>query len=217
MWCMGEVRCSVWVTSLIRRLQSYSHLTLFSNILGFRKDGETICNWKEGTKCLRLLTTNPESWDFWSSGLALHGLLEAIAASTSSPGRSNAYAQMKYGKGYSADAKRIYEEATTFYAGDRLVEAQKTTFADVFRVFYVMTLATFAVYQSSSFAPDTGKAMSSAVLVFAILNRKSEIDPNDESGMAPDTFKGEIDFRHVSFKYPTRPDVEIFRDLWLTI
>nr|GEY48357.1 hypothetical protein [Tanacetum cinerariifolium] len=38
------------------------------------------------------------------------------------------------------------------------------------------------VYQSSSFAPDTGKAMSSAVLVFAILNRKSEIDPNDESG-----------------------------------
>ncbi|GKE63812.1 ABC transporter B family member 11-like protein, partial [Tanacetum coccineum] len=157
------------------------------------KDGETICNWKEGTKCLRLLTTNPESWDFWSSGLALHGLLEAIAASTSSPERthsqllydpeevyaqpiksqniyndsrhehcsgnksqrtpyelsispesstshiiisaqniaftsswqlalivlvlipivgSNAYAQMKYGKGYSADAKRIYEEAS---------------------------------------------------------------------------------------------------------
>nr|GEZ23280.1 ABC transporter B family member 21-like [Tanacetum cinerariifolium] len=72
--------------------------------------------------------------------------------------------------------------AATFYAGDRLVEAQKTTFADVFRVFYVTTLATFAVYQSSSFAPDTGKAMSSAVLVFAILNRKSEIDPNDESG-----------------------------------
>ncbi|GJS38634.1 ABC transporter B family member 21-like protein [Tanacetum coccineum] len=191
---------------------------------------------------------------------------------------ANAYAQMKYGKGFSADAKKMYEEAsqiasdavgsirtvasfcaeeklvieysnkcecpkkkgiqqglisgigfgvsssllflmyaTTFYAGARLVEAEKTTFADVFRVFYVMTLAAFAVSQSSSFAPDTGKAMSSAVSVFAILDRKSEIDPNDESGITLDTFKGEIDFHHVSFKYPTRPDVEIFRDLWLTI
>ncbi|GKD56885.1 ABC transporter B family member 21-like protein, partial [Tanacetum coccineum] len=72
--------------------------------------------------------------------------------------------------------------AATFYAGARLVEAEKTTFAEVFRVFYVMTLAAFAVSQSSSFAPDTGKAMSYVVSVFAILDRKSEIDPNEESG-----------------------------------
>ncbi|GJX44864.1 ABC transporter B family member 21-like protein [Tanacetum coccineum] len=35
--------------------------------------------------------------------------------------------------------------AATFYAGARLVEAEKTTFADVFRDFYVMTLAAFSV------------------------------------------------------------------------
>ncbi|GJY38306.1 ABC transporter B family member 21-like protein [Tanacetum coccineum] len=81
--------------------------------------------------------------------------------------------------------------AATFYAGARLVEAEKTTFADVFRVFFVMTLAAFAVSQSSSFAPDTGKAMSYVVSVFAILDRKSEIDPNDESGY--DTVLGERD------------------------
>nr|GEV03851.1 ABC transporter B family member 11 [Tanacetum cinerariifolium] len=82
----------------------------------------------------------------------------------------------------------------TFYAGARFIEAEETTFADVFRVFYVMTLAAFSVSQSSSFAPDTGKAMSSAVSVFTILDRKSEINPNDESGITLDTVNGEIDF-----------------------
>ncbi|GKD21266.1 ABC transporter B family member 21-like protein [Tanacetum coccineum] len=55
-----------------------------------------------------------------------------------------------------------------------------------------MALAAHAVSQSSSFAPDTGKAMSSAVLVFAFLDRNSEIDPYNESRITLDTFKGEI-------------------------
>ncbi|XP_052623558.1 ABC transporter B family member 11-like [Lactuca sativa] len=107
--------------------------------------------------------------------------------------------------------------AASFYAGARLVEAGKTTFSDVFRVFFALTMAAIAVSQSSSFAPDTSKAKTSAVSVFAILDRKSEIDPSDESGTTLDNVKGEIELRHISFKYPTRPDVQIFRDLCLTI
>jgi ATP-binding cassette subfamily B (MDR/TAP) protein 1 len=29
--------------------------------------------------------------------------------------------------------------------------------------------------------------------------------------------KGEIELRHIGFKYPARPDIEIFRDLSLAI
>ncbi|KAI3819178.1 hypothetical protein L1987_13003 [Smallanthus sonchifolius] len=108
-------------------------------------------------------------------------------------------------------------QAASFYAGARLVEAGKTNFADVFRVFFALTLAAVAVSQSSSFAPDSTKAKSSAISVFAILDRMSEIDPSDESGLTLEMVKGEIVIRHVSFRYPTRPDVEIFRDLCLTI
>ncbi|XP_024981326.1 ABC transporter B family member 21-like [Cynara cardunculus var. scolymus] len=190
----------------------------------------------------------------------------------------NGYVQMKFMKGFSADAKIMYEEASqvandavgsirtvasfcaeekvmelyrnkcegpkktgiqqglisgigfgvsffllfcvyaaSFYAGARLVEDGKTTFSDVFRVFFALTMAAVAVSQSSSFAPDTSKAKSSAVSVFAMLDRKSEIDPSDESGLTLDHVKGEIELRHISFKYPTRPDVQIFRDLCLTI
>ncbi|KAI3732543.1 hypothetical protein L1987_63749 [Smallanthus sonchifolius] len=107
--------------------------------------------------------------------------------------------------------------ATSFYAGARFVKAGITNFKDVFRVFFALTMAALAVSQSSSFAPDSTKAKSSAISVFAILDRMSEIDPSDESGLTLETVKGEIEIRHVSFKYPTRPDVEIFRDLCLTL
>ncbi|KAM0053903.1 putative ABC-type xenobiotic transporter [Helianthus debilis subsp. tardiflorus] len=206
----------------------------------------------------------------WQLALIILALIPLMSA--------NAFVQMKFIKGFSADSKLMYEEAsqvandavgsirtvasfcaeekvmqlyrnkcegpkragikqglisgigygvsffllncmyaTSFYAGARLIEAGQTNFGDVFKVFFALTMAAIGVSQSSSFAPDTTKAKSSAVSVFAIIDRESEIDPSDESGLRLETVKGEIEIRHVSFKYPTRPDVEIFRDLCLTI
>lgn len=66
-------------------------------------------------------------------------------------------------------------------------------------------------------APDSTKAKNAAASIFAILDRKSKVDPSDESGKTLENVKGDIELRHVSFKYPTRPDVQILRDLCLTI
>lgn len=85
------------------------------------------------------------------------------------------------------------------------------------QVFFALTMAAMAISQSSSLAPDSTKAKSAAASVFAILDSKSKIDPSDESGVKLDSVKGEIELRNVSFKYPTRPDVQILRDLNLTI
>ncbi|EEF47169.1 ABC transporter B family member 11 [Ricinus communis] len=190
----------------------------------------------------------------------------------------NAYVQLKFLRGFSADAKMMYEEAsqvandavgsirtvasfcaeekvmqlyrkkcegplktgirqglisgigfgvsffllfsvyaTSFYAGAQLVKHGKTTFSDVFQVFFALTMATMGISQSSSFAPDSSKAKSAVASVFSILDRKSKIDPSDESGMTLENVKGEIEFRHVSFRYPSRPDIQIFQDLSLSI
>ncbi|XP_073054115.1 ABC transporter B family member 21-like isoform X1 [Primulina eburnea] len=107
--------------------------------------------------------------------------------------------------------------ALAFYAGARLVDAGKTTFSDVFRVFFALNMAAVAVSQSSTFAPDSSKAKSATASIFAILDRKSNIDPSDGSGMILENLKGEIELEHISFKYPTRPDFRIFRDLSLKI
>ena len=85
------------------------------------------------------------------------------------------------------------------------------------QVFFALTMAALAISQSSSFAPDSSKAKVATASIFAILDRKSKIDPSDESGQILENVKGEIELQHISFKYPTRPDIQIFRDLSLTI
>ncbi|GLT31783.1 hypothetical protein SLA2020_064920 [Shorea laevis] len=107
--------------------------------------------------------------------------------------------------------------ATSFYAGAQLVEHGQATFSDVFQVFFALSFAASAISQSSSFAPDSSKAKTAAASVFSIVDRKSKIDPRNESGMTLYNLKGEIELQHVSFKYPLRPNVQIFRDLTLAI
>lgn len=78
-------------------------------------------------------------------------------------------------------------------------------------------MATIGISQSSSLAPDSTKAKSATASVFSILDRESKIDPSDDSGITLDALKGSIEFSHVSFKYPTRPNVQIFQDLCLSV
>ena len=78
-------------------------------------------------------------------------------------------------------------------------------------------MASLSISQSSSLTPNSSKADSAAASIFAILDRKSEIDPADESGETLENVRGEIELRHVNFKYPSRPDIQIFQDLSLTI
>ncbi|KAK6162934.1 hypothetical protein DH2020_002775 [Rehmannia glutinosa] len=107
--------------------------------------------------------------------------------------------------------------AISFYAGSRLVQDGKITVSEVFRVFYALTMVAVAISATSTFAPDSSKAKNAAASVFAILERKSKIDPSDESGMTLENVNGEIELGHVSFSYPTRPGIQILRDLSLTI
>ncbi|KAG7995644.1 hypothetical protein I3843_01G120600 [Carya illinoinensis] len=107
--------------------------------------------------------------------------------------------------------------ACSFYVGARLVEDGKTTFSEVFRVFFTLTMAAVGIAQSSSLAPDASKAKSSAASIFAILDRKSKTNSSDTSGTTIENLKGDIELHHVSFRYPMRPEVQIFRDLCLAI
>ncbi|KAG2407375.1 ABC transporter B family member 11 [Vigna angularis] len=152
----------------------------------------------------------------------------------------NGHLQMKSMQGFSADAKKLYEEASqvandavgnirtvaafcaeekvmNFYAGAKLVEKGKTSISDVFRVFFSLSMAAIAMSQSGFMTPAASKTESSAASVFAILDQKSIIDTSDELGMTLEQVKGDIEFHHVTFKYPTRPHVPVFKDLSLTI
>lgn len=107
--------------------------------------------------------------------------------------------------------------AFCFYIGAILVQHGKATFGEVFKVFFALTISAIGISQTSAMAPDTNKAKDSTATIFQLLDSKPTIDSSSNEGKTLANVKGDIEFQHVSFKYSTRPDVQIFRDLSLSI
>ncbi|KAJ8549394.1 hypothetical protein K7X08_033101 [Anisodus acutangulus] len=104
-----------------------------------------------------------------------------------------------------------------FLIGSVLIEHRLATFDKVFKVFFALTLAAVGVTQSTAMAPNVNKAKDSITSIFDILDRKPSIDSSSDFGTALAVVPGDIEFKHVSYRYATRPDVQIFKDLCLTI
>ncbi|MBA0779108.1 hypothetical protein Gotri_003389 [Gossypium trilobum] len=122
------------------------------------------------------------------------------------------------GSGFGFSFFALYcTNAFCFYLGAVLVKHGKATFEEVFKVFFALTVSAIGVSQTSALAPDTNKAKDSAASIFEILDRKPPIDSSSEDGSTIPTVTGNIELEHVSFKYPTRPDIQIFKDLCLSI
>jgi ATP-binding cassette subfamily B (MDR/TAP) protein 1 len=107
--------------------------------------------------------------------------------------------------------------ALSFWFGSKLVDQGKTSFGDVFKVFFAIAMSAIGVSQSASLTPDLTKTKLAVNSVFELLDRKSTIDPFDMSGKTLKTVYGDIELRNVGFTYPSRPTIPIFRDLSLTV
>ncbi|CAN1353022.1 ABC transporter B family member 21 [Linum perenne] len=107
--------------------------------------------------------------------------------------------------------------AISFYLGAILVDHGDATFTDVFQVSIKISKTGFANAIAHNTGADTANAKAAAASVFSIIDMKSQIDSSDESGSVLENVKGEIKLVHVSFSYPSRPDVQIFRDINLAI
>ncbi|XP_051194142.1 ABC transporter B family member 11 [Lolium perenne] len=107
--------------------------------------------------------------------------------------------------------------AVSFYVGACFVHNGTAEVGQVFKVFFSLTMMAVGVSQSSSLARDYSKVQDAAVSIFRIIDRVSKIDASSEVGRTLDTVEGNIELQHVSFKYPARTDVQIFRDLCLRI
>lgn len=66
-------------------------------------------------------------------------------------------------------------------------------------------------------ATDSTKAQESTTSILAIIDKRSKINSTSDEGVILEKVDGNIDFRHVSFKYPSRPDVQVLSDLTLVI
>ncbi|KAG2599993.1 ABC transporter B family member 4-like isoform X2 [Panicum virgatum] len=122
------------------------------------------------------------------------------------------------GLGFSFSNLMMYlAYALCFYVGALFVHEGKSTFKDVFRVYFALIFTAFGVSQTSGMATDSTKAQESTVSILAIIDRKPKINSTSDEGIMLEKVDGNIDFRHVNFKYPSRPDVQVLSDFTLGI
>lgn len=91
---------------------------------------------------------------------------------------------------------------------------------NLFIATFAMMFGSFAAGQANQYGPDMGKAKRAGFIVFTYIDVPTKINAVDipeEAVSIPPTFKGEIEFKDVWFRYPTRKNEWVFKGLNLKI
>ncbi|KAG0749530.1 hypothetical protein G6F57_002450 [Rhizopus arrhizus] len=107
--------------------------------------------------------------------------------------------------------------ALSFWYGSKLTREQVMMGADVLVVFFAMLMGAMALLQLPPNLSAVSSGSGAAYKIYSTIDRVPDIDPDSLEGAKPETFTGEIEFKDVMFKYPTRPDVTILKKLNLKI
>uniref|UniRef100_A0A7M4FAJ1 Multidrug resistance protein 1-like n=1 Tax=Crocodylus porosus TaxID=8502 RepID=A0A7M4FAJ1_CROPO len=140
---------------------------------------------------------------------------EKYNASLNGPYRDSLKKAPLYGFTYGiAQCANYFINAAVFRFGAWLIAHCYTNFENVFIVFSSVIFAAMNVGQSTSLAPDFGKAKISAQRIFQLLDQKPLIDSYSEEGeKLVNHFDGNIEFRDIHFVYPNRPEVQVLQGL----
>ncbi|XP_033137134.1 ABC transporter B family member 13 isoform X2 [Brassica rapa] len=98
-----------------------------------------------------------------------------------------------------------------------LIKHKETNFSDSIKAFMVLIVTAFSVAETLALTPDIVKGTQALGSVFRVLHRETEIPPDQPNSRLVTQIKGDIEFRNVSFAYPTRHDVPIFQNLNLRV
>ncbi|KAI8976832.1 putative ABC transporter protein [Pilobolus umbonatus] len=105
----------------------------------------------------------------------------------------------------------ILTMAIAFYAGTRLMQDDKITFSEMFKCLMAVMITAEMIGRCSVFVRMYTTAKFSAIASFNIIDRQPLIDP-DYEGIEPtrEQITGDVSFKNIVFRYPSRPNVSIF-------
>ncbi|KAM3696514.1 hypothetical protein ACJW31_06G044500 [Castanea mollissima] len=119
---------------------------------------------------------------------------------------------------FSAQFFNTASSALAFWYGGRLLQQNLIEPKHLFQAFLILLFTAYIIAEAGSMTNDLSKGSSAIQSVLAILDRKSEIDPDNKWGLdIKRRIKGRVELKNVFFAYPSRPDQMIFKGLSLKI
>ncbi|XP_058093668.1 ABC transporter B family member 15-like [Magnolia sinica] len=104
--------------------------------------------------------------------------------------------------------------ALAYWYGGKLMIQGKITPKHLFQAFFILVSTGKVIADAGTMTSDLSKGSGAIRSVFEVLDRKSEIEPNDPQGLKiKKMIKGHVELKNVHFAYPSRPDQMIFRGL----
>ncbi|CAN6274849.1 unnamed protein product [Urochloa humidicola] len=101
--------------------------------------------------------------------------------------------------------------ALALWYGSQLMSKELATFKSVMKSFMVLIVTALAMGETLAMAPDIIKGNQMVASVFDILDRKTDV--RIDTGEDIKRVEGLIELRGVEFRYPSRPDVTVFKGL----
>ncbi|MED6257823.1 Bile salt export pump [Ataeniobius toweri] len=108
--------------------------------------------------------------------------------------------------------------ALAFWYGSKLViDTKELTPGSLIQIFFGVLMAAMNLGQASPCLEAFASGRAAAKTIFETIDREPEINCFSENGHKLDKVKGDLEFRNVTFFYPSRPEVKILDNLSIQI
>lgn len=171
---------------------------------------------REGSQLASEAVTNHKTIVAFSSQKKILGL---FAATLKAPKKESARQSWISGLGlFSSQFFNTAATALAYWYGGRLLTQNMISSEHIFQAFLILLFTAYIIADAGSMTSDISRGSNAVGSVFAILDRKTEIDPDHRSRRdLKRRLKGKVELRSVSFSYPTRPEQIVLRGLSLKI
>ncbi|KAI9833880.1 MAG: GTPase-activating protein [Thelocarpon superellum] len=171
----------------------------------YEKSASYACEATSAIRTVASLTRETDVWNHYHQQLVEQGRKSLVSILKS----STLYA--------SSQSLMFFCIALGFWYGGSLIADGHLSMLQFFICYSAILFGAQSAGTIFSFAPDMGKAKQAAHELKVLFDRKPPIDSWSDEGAPLDHVEGNIEFRDVHFRYPTRPEQPVLRGLNLTV
>lgn len=187
------------------------------SVLTKRMSAKTQIAQKEGSQLASEAVLNHRTITAFSSQKRIVGLFRATLEG---PKKESIRQSWFAGVGlFSSQFLAAASTALAYWYGGKLLTNHEITPERLFQAFLALLFTAYTIAEAGSMTNDISRGSSAVGSVFAILDRKSEIEPENSwnSGEIRRGIRGRVELKKVVFAYPSRPEQMILKGLSLKI